>query len=82
MSFKHPCKADYTWGLCYEPYELRFNETYWECDGMIGMVNRSEIDIGLGEYERFKKQLSISCDIKFYVNFRSIFWDLEPVSVC
>ena len=53
MGFKHPCKADYTWGLCYEPYELRFNETYWECDGMIGMVNRSEIDIGLGEYERF-----------------------------
>ena len=59
MSFKH--KADYTWGLCYEPYELRFNETYWECDGMIGMVNRSEIDIGLGEYEPFQKQIGFVC---------------------
>ena len=48
--------ADYTWGLCYEPYELRFNETYWECDGMIGMVNRSEIDIALGEYHKMTIQ--------------------------
>ena len=42
-------KAEETWGLCTEPHELRFNETYWKCDGMIGMVNRSEIDVGLGE---------------------------------
>ena len=45
-------QADWTWGLCTEPYELRFNDTYWQCDGMIGMVNRSEIDIGLGELHK------------------------------
>ena len=36
-------EADYTWGLCYG-----YNETSWTCDGMIGMVNRSEVDFALG----------------------------------
>ena len=44
FTFEMVSEADYTWGLCYG-----YNETSWSCDGMIGMVNRSEVDFALGK---------------------------------
>ena len=39
FTFTMVSEADYVWGWCYAPYN---------CTGMIGMVNRSEVDFALG----------------------------------
>ena len=45
FTFSMVSEADYTWGKCPEVNN---------CTGMIGMVNRGEVDIAIGKYKKEK----------------------------